>query len=338
MWNARLLALTFGLSLVGTSITAYAQSASPQSTNAPASAGANLSKLTAFPGPALVLPLDQAPYSNWGFLGAEANTSAGAGTFYTESVGESRQGIGADRISIQGYVGGDTWDQFVPASGCDIATAYCYEPPDPEHRQGGAAEIFGQLTARGNPAYVVHGTFPSELWRLVWFDAAANVTYDLEFVGDDVITLFEPLDTWSQHNVSAAQQLASMADELAVWDGSSVSAATGPGDPADAVQAFYGLLNRGDFEDAWNMYNPRYTSTHSFDDWVKGYATTQSVTVLSATTTSQTDATATVNTTVQSVDKQAGGKLLTQQFQGTWNLVLVDGNWKLDTASIKKIA
>lgn len=337
MWNARLIALALGVSLAASSLSAYAQGTSPQSTGAPASAGANLSELKAFPGTVLVMPLDQPPYSSWGFVGAQVYASA-AGASYSEAVGEAQQGIGSDRISIQGTTGSDTWDQSTTEFACQLSAEYCFEPPDPEHRQGGARELFGQLTARGNPAYVVHGTFPSELWRVVWFDNTANVTYQLDLVGDDVITMFEPLDTWSQNNVSAAQRLASMADQLTVLSGSSVTAALEPGDPADAVLAFYGLLNGGEFNDAWNMISPRYTSSHSFDDWVKGYATTQSVTVLSAATTSQTDTTATVNTTIQSVDEQADGTLLTQQFQGAWNLVLVAGNWKLDTASIKKVS
>jgi hypothetical protein len=57
---------------------------------------------------------------------------------------------------------------------------------------------------------------------------------------------------------------------------------------------------------------------------------------LSATTASQTDTSAVVNMTIVSVGRQAGGKTLTQQFQGTWNLVRVGGDWKLDTASIKR--
>jgi len=317
-----------------------------------ASSGPDLRGLKAFPCSVLVLPLDQPPYANWGFLDARVNQNAG-GTFYTEDVGEASQGIGANGISIQGTTGGDQWDQAATAYGCQILTAYCYQPPDPAHRQGGAVEVFGNLTARGNPAYVLHKTFPSEIWELVWFDSAANVTYQLRFSGNDVITMFEPLGTWSQNNVSAAQDLAAMADQLTVWDGSSSGAvgsaaassatggasatAAGSGDPADVVRTFYNSLSLGDYSDAWDMLGPRFKNSNDFDSWVKGYATTQSVTVRSAATVFQKDTTSSVNMTIVSVDRQAGGQTLTQTFQGTWNLVLINGAWKLDVASVKRV-
>jgi hypothetical protein len=107
--------------------------------------------------------------------------------------------------------------------------------------------------------------------------------------------------------------------------------------PADAVRTFYTLLNQGDYARAWDFLGPRFKSGNSYAGWVKGYATTQSVTVASASTVDQSGPTATVNLTIVSVDRQAAGQLLTQTFQGTWNLVLIDGAWKLDVPSIRRV-
>jgi hypothetical protein len=42
----------------------------------------------------------------------------------------------------------------------------------------------------------------------------------LSFSGDGVITMFAPRGTFSQSNMTAAQQLAALADKLVVWTGS----------------------------------------------------------------------------------------------------------------------
>jgi hypothetical protein len=98
-----------------------------------------------------------------------------------------------------------------------VVTSYCYYPP---FGQATGSEIFNGLKARGNDAFALHNTFPSEIWSLWWFDKNSNTSYKLSYGGDDVITIFEPLGTFSNSNVAAAQKLAAMANQLVVWPGS----------------------------------------------------------------------------------------------------------------------
>ncbi len=180
---------------------------------APASTAPELSPLNGFPGAVLVLPLDQPPYASWTFQGVHVN----AGPYYNETVGSPDQRIGSDAITIEGSVGGfasgDPHDNFNPI--CQPATTYCYYPP---FGQSSGAEIFNGLKARGMDAFVLHSTFPTEKWSLFWMDRTANTNYELSFDGNDVITMFEPLGTFNKSNVTAAQQLAAMADKLVTWN------------------------------------------------------------------------------------------------------------------------
>jgi hypothetical protein len=166
--------------------------------------------LKGFPGAVLLLPIDQSPYASWSFGGVRVDS----GPSYLEYVGEM-QGIGSDVLSIQASVGPPGYDprsDLKPA--CQPATPYCYFPP---FGQSSGAEIFNGLKARGNDAFVFHKTFPSETWSLSWFDTVSNTNYTLSFGGDDVISMFEPLGTFSNSNVTGAQKLAAMADNLIPW-------------------------------------------------------------------------------------------------------------------------
>jgi hypothetical protein len=49
----------------------------------------------------------------------------------------------------------------------------------------------------------------------------------------------------------------------------------------------------------------------------------------------QSTATATVRVVIVSLDNK-GGLLITQTFEGTWDLI-VDGSWKLDTSRISLV-
>jgi hypothetical protein len=178
-----------------------------------APAGPDLSALKRFPGPVLRLPLDQSPYAKWTFLGARM----GAPTAYEESVGEQFQGIGANRISIDGALGPlDATSDPRVAGNCPASKAYCYSPPA---AQSSGAEIFNGLKARGNDAFVFHGTFPSQIWIVRWFDKSANSNYALSFTGHDVLSALHLPTTFNQSNLPAATNLASLTDTLVAGSG-----------------------------------------------------------------------------------------------------------------------
>jgi hypothetical protein len=156
----------------------------------------------------LVLPLDQQPYSSWPFQGIRTDTGAG----YIEYAGDPIQRIGSNVLSIEvslGPSGYDPRDDMEPV--CQPRTAYCYLPP---YGQSSGTELFNGLKARGTDAFVLHKTFPNEMWSLSWFDKTSNTSYVLSFGGDDVIKMFDPSGTFNKSNVTAAQKLAAMADKL----------------------------------------------------------------------------------------------------------------------------
>jgi hypothetical protein len=189
-------------------------SAPATTAQAAAPAGPDLTKLKGFPGALLRLPLDQPPYANWTFLWAMMGTP----TAYEESVGETQQGIGADRISIDGSLGPiDPQLGSRGGGGCPSSRAYCYLPPE---GQSSGAEVFNGLKARGNDASVYHGTFPSEVWVVRWFDKSANTNYMLSFTGDDVLSALQLPTTFNQSNLPAATNLASLTDKLVPGSGS----------------------------------------------------------------------------------------------------------------------
>ena len=167
--------------------------------------------LKSFPGTVLMLPADQPPFARWPLQGVRPNDGPG----YLEYAGDPIQRIGSDVLSIEasvGQMGYDPRTDFKPT--CQPVTAYCYFPP---FGQSSGAEIFNGLKARGNDAFVLHTTFPGERWSLSWFDKSANTSYTLTFGGDNVVTLFEPLGTFNKSNVTAAQNLAALADKLIPW-------------------------------------------------------------------------------------------------------------------------
>ena len=106
--------------------------------------------------------------------------------------------------------------------------------------------------------------------------------------------------------------------------------------PVDAVRQFYSAINAKNFPAAWALTGSRFRSSVEYQGWVNGFATTRSVQVQSVTVTAQTATTATVAVAFQSVDAAAGGGTVTKTFQGTWQLVVDGGSWKLDQASIRQ--
>jgi S1-C subfamily serine protease len=109
------------------------------------------------------------------------------------------------------------------------------------------------------------------------------------------------------------------------------------GGPVDAVRQFYSAISAKNFPAAWALTSPRYRSSAGYQGWVKGFATTHSVQVQSATVTAQAATAATVAVAFQSVNAVADGGTIVKNFQGTWQLVVGDGGWKLDQASIRQV-
>jgi hypothetical protein len=105
-----------------------AQGGSGPAATTPAPSAPNLSALKGFPGKVLVLPLDQPPYADWSFHGAQLCPKQPCDA---ETVGGPERGVASDGMSIAGAVGvldpgADPHAYFKPT--CQSATPYCYYP------------------------------------------------------------------------------------------------------------------------------------------------------------------------------------------------------------------
>jgi hypothetical protein len=107
-------------------------------------------------------------------------------------------------------------------------------------------------------------------------------------------------------------------------------------DSAQTVRQFYSHIGARDFQAAWNLLGPAFRSKNQYDGWVKGFENTRSVQTIAVATTSQSRDKATVEVTIISEDTM-GSQQVTKRFQGTWDLVLVDGGWKLDVPIMRQI-
>lgn len=107
-------------------------------------------------------------------------------------------------------------------------------------------------------------------------------------------------------------------------------------DPRSTVTQFYDAINAKDFQTAWGLLSPRFQSTQNYSSWTSGYGQTRSAHVTDARVVDQSPGKATVSFTLMSVDDQ-NGKTVPKTFQGTWQLVQMDGKWRLDTPSITQV-
>ncbi len=109
------------------------------------------------------------------------------------------------------------------------------------------------------------------------------------------------------------------------------------GDAAAAVRNHYNDITNGNYAGAYNLMSSARRAKYSLDGWTKGFSNNirDEVTIDSEQFPSST--TAIVSFTLTSYDKQSDGTTLVQKFGGSWNLVNENGQWLLDSPSIKKV-
>ena len=100
----------------------------------------------------------------------------------------------------------------------------------------------------------------------------------------------------------------------------------------DTVKKFYSHLSSREFDQAWRLLSKNaQDQAEGYDLFIKGFATTKNVLVQDIQL--QDLSTKKVFIKLQSTDN-INNQTLTKNFQGTWELKLEDGFWKLDTAEI----
>jgi hypothetical protein len=122
---------------------------------------------------------------------------------------------------------------------------------------------------------------------------------------------------------------------LTVTSGQAVPVAPAS-DPRSTVTQFYDAIGAHDLQTAWGLLSPRFQSTQNYNTWTNGYAQTRSAHVTDARVVDQSPGKATVSFTLMSVDDQ-NGKSVPKTFQGTWQLVQMDGKWRLDVPNITQV-
>ncbi len=107
--------------------------------------------------------------------------------------------------------------------------------------------------------------------------------------------------------------------------------------PAESVRQFYGHLNNGDFQLAWDLLSPPYQAALDFETWVKGYSATRSIHVTSTRVTAQNGPQATVEVSIAATDA-AGTGVRTTAFAGTWEMIFAAGRWMLDAPAMHQVS
>jgi hypothetical protein len=107
-------------------------------------------------------------------------------------------------------------------------------------------------------------------------------------------------------------------------------------DPAGTVRKFYQLIDEQNAAVAWPLLSPTFQANWSYDKWLDGYRNTRHVEVLFVKPVSATGDTAQVAVSIRSVDDD-GTQSVTKRFEGTWDLVRIDGAWRLNHGSISEL-
>jgi len=126
---------------------------------------------------------------------------------------------------------------------------------------------------------------------------------------------------------------------LVSWTGDSIDpptmfvAAAPRESPESTVRSYYAAIGTRDFPAAWALLSPRQRATQEYGTWIDGHRNTRVVETPSVTTLSQSGDTASVEVTIVATDVDGTGVAI-KTFWGTWDLVLMDGGWRLDAARI----
>lgn len=104
----------------------------------------------------------------------------------------------------------------------------------------------------------------------------------------------------------------------------------------DTVKKFYSHLSSREFDQAWRLLSKNaQDQSEGYDFFIKGFAITKKVSVQDIQL--QDLSTKKVFIKLQSTDN-INNQTLTKNFQGTWELKLEDGAWKLDNANISLVS
>lgn len=120
----------------------------------------------------------------------------------------------------------------------------------------------------------------------------------------------------------------------------SMGFAFGPPDPItypeEATLAFYLLLDKRSYSDAYRLLSQSYKATVSLEKFVSSFANTEKIAVEELEVSGEEPSAARVAVKLAAFERQDGKKIL-QRYGGTWQLVKEGGDWKLNQSDIKRL-
>jgi len=201
----------------------------------------DLSCLQTIHGPALVPPAGLQPFAslievNVQGAGPRLGLSEGGGfaSTYPGSYGlefdnpDMNGSFNIPEASIEGapsrqMYANDTAFLLGTYANCAADAAYCANPNPQPGCAGigclGPGEIFRHLSARGTDAVVEHIQIGAWNWIVVWFDGNSQMSYHLIDAKDPTLASSDARGL-SADNVTAANQVAALADKLIIANGS----------------------------------------------------------------------------------------------------------------------
>ncbi len=191
---------------------------------APSTVRADLPTLDAlrpFPGPALVPPDGLRPFADVPLV--SAGFSPGTATDEAAYSARWDDGMGFDKVSsISGTVGRRVFGEALSyAAECLPRPDYCPIPPKGDFPGEPIGETFLSLQVRGAPALVTRlACCNGGGWRAVWYDAEADVSYELWLPLSAAYPHNRPSPERgylsSPDNILGAQEVVRIADQLVV--------------------------------------------------------------------------------------------------------------------------
>jgi serine/threonine protein kinase len=118
---------------------------------------------------------------------------------------------------------------------------------------------------------------------------------------------------------------------------STASTPSSQGQAQRVVQSYYDAINRADYQSAYQLWGTSYQSSHPYDQFAKGFATTVHDTITIKSTTQQADGTYSVAITLVATDKTSTGTTTTT-YTGNYTIGLENGTMKLLTAYFQQVS
>ncbi|WP_068674949.1 zinc ribbon domain-containing protein [Oceanobacillus sp. Castelsardo] len=106
---------------------------------------------------------------------------------------------------------------------------------------------------------------------------------------------------------------------------------------AETVYNHYSRISNDDFQNAYNLFSSNMKKKFGVDGWAKGLEANIRDYVSTVQVQSVNENNAKAYLEMTSYDDQEDGSILVQEWEGYWNLIKENGQWRLDKAELEKV-